>query len=1265
MKIKIFQKGSIRLLLMLLFMMASSKNANAQLTTVTTQMVVTQDGAVIENMHFSNITNKQALVISANNVTVRNCLFTGCNWSIRISNYKHHITITGNRFENVGTAISNMGVTSYVTVSYNEGVGIGMRNCLLAENYGAPPLASNDQYIPFGATNHTRWASNFCLLENAKNCNIIYNIMDNKDTETKYLEDFINLYNLSSTGPDNNLIQGNKMRGTDFTCNISASGGGIVVDGVGRDISILDNIMIRASGYGLVVASGSYVTVENNVAYYPYSHVDNYNAHPNSPINKRHDAGSYAYGISDYHNVGSANVVGNELKNNLGFCIDAGSDIDGSGNPYNCVSWFPSGPNAIINLYEGRDGSGVKCHYAVMTGNTFPTTDPHWDNLLPNDMFANLGPEYFSYQGGGGSTPPVAPINLSATAQTSTSISLNWDDNTETNLAGYTVKRSTSSGTGYSVIATGVSASQYQDAGLLPQTTYYYVVTASNVSNDQSPNSSEASATTTAGTSTLPQPKSFYDFEEGSGTVVTDLASAGNNGTLQGTNITWATGGVGSASGGQGCVEITGSPYSGKSYVKIPFKTFHNSDNYTYSAWVKYTNPTPQWGYVFWQNGYDTTPTRHADLWWHPINSAVASVLHDTSGGEVRIDSPAPAGINVFDGAWHQVAITLENNHIVKIWEDGQLVTNHNSANPIAYTTNNDLWIGCKPSSPSNNSVVKMIGLIDRVRIYDVALTSSQIAEVYANEGTVGTTPPTPPTAPAGVGATGLEGKIDLNWSDNSEANISYNVKRAATASGSYQTIATVTTSAYSNTGLGTSATYYYVITAVDQNGLESANSTEVFATTLTPPPSAPTGVGATGLDGKIDLDWSDNSEANISYSVKRSTTSSGPYQTIATVTTSVYSNTGLAANATYYYVITAVDQNGLESGNSAEVSATTLTPSAPQPKSYYDFEAGSGTVVSDLGSANNDGTLEGNSIAWATGGVDGQGCVEITGSPYSGKSYVKVPFRTFHNSDNYTYSAWVKYTNPTPQWGYVFWQNGYDTTPTRHADLWWHPINSAVASVLHDTSGAEVRVDPPAPAGINVFDGNWHLVTISLENNNVIKIWEDGQRIVTTTSLNPIAYTTNNDLWVGCKPSSPSNNNVVKMVGFIDKVRIYDVALTDADVLDLYNGDVAGTQATQAAKIAAPQSSSFTLKQNWPNPFESETTISYELKEAGTVTLQVIDMFDNVVSVVEKGSRKPGKYNVKWTPPAGKKGIYFYRVTIVTPKGTFRDVKRMVIQNR
>jgi fibronectin type 3 domain-containing protein len=86
--------------------------------------------------------------------------------------------------------------------------------------------------------------------------------------------------------------------------------------------------------------------------------------------------------------------------------------------------------------------------------------------------------------------PPTAPNGLVATAGNSQAV-LSWVPST--GATSYNIKRSTTSGGSYAVIATNVTNTGYSDTGLANGTTYYYVVSAENPAGE-SANSSQVYA---------------------------------------------------------------------------------------------------------------------------------------------------------------------------------------------------------------------------------------------------------------------------------------------------------------------------------------------------------------------------------------------------------------------------------------------------------------------------------------------------------------------------------------------------------------------------------------------------------------------------------------------------------------------------------------------------------------------------------------------------------------------------------------------------
>jgi hypothetical protein len=90
---------------------------------------------------------------------------------------------------------------------------------------------------------------------------------------------------------------------------------------------------------------------------------------------------------------------------------------------------------------------------------------------------------------------PAAPTNLTASAGTDT-IALDWDDNGEPDLAGYNVFRATASGGPYTPLNGALlPTSDYVDTDVMTDVTYYYVVTAVDINDNESAASDEASAT--------------------------------------------------------------------------------------------------------------------------------------------------------------------------------------------------------------------------------------------------------------------------------------------------------------------------------------------------------------------------------------------------------------------------------------------------------------------------------------------------------------------------------------------------------------------------------------------------------------------------------------------------------------------------------------------------------------------------------------------------------------------------------------------------
>tara|TARA_B100000315_G_scaffold260753_1_gene324832 strand:+ start:143 stop:937 length:795 start_codon:yes stop_codon:yes gene_type:complete len=65
-------------------------------------------------------------------------------------------------------------------------------------------------------------------------------------------------------------------------------------------------------------------------------------------------------------------------------------------------------------------------------------------------------------------------------------------------------------------------------------------------------------------------------------------------------------------------------------------------------------------------------------------------------------------------------------------------------------------------------------------------------------------------------------------------------------------------------------------------------------------------------------------------------------------------------------------------------------------------------------------------------------------------------------------------------------------------------------------------------------------------------------------------------------------------------------------------------------------------LNQSFPNPFNANTTISYDVSETQLISLSVYDITGREVKSITQQMHKPGSYRFKWDAGDAGSGIYF-----------------------
>ena len=121
------------------------------------------------------------------------------------------------------------------------------------------------------------------------------------------------------------------------------------------------------------------------------------------------------------------------------------------------------------------------------------------------------------------------------------------------------------------------------------------------------------------------------------------------------------------------------------------------------------------------------------------------------------------------------------------------------------------------------------------------------------------------------------------------------------------------------------------------------------------------------------------------------------------------------------------------------------------------------------------------------------------------------------------------------------------------------------------------------------------------------------------------------------------------------------DFRLAEGVVVDLA-GRATGVTPTVLENIGVGPRD-YGLQQNAPNPFNPETTISYQMPESGRVLLAVYSSLGQEVRTLVDDVQDVGEYTVRWDgrDAVGRQvasGVYFYRMRA----GDFSETKRMML---
>lgn len=316
--------------------------------------------------------------------------------------------------------------------------------------------------------------------------------------------------------------------------------------------------------------------------------------------------------------------------------------------------------------------------------------------------------------------------------------------------------------------------------------------------------------------------------------------------------------------------------------------------------------------------------------------------------------------------------------------------------------------------------------------------------------------------------------------------------------------------------------------------------------------PLAPPSLIGVPLNGQAVLDWSDAFGAT-SYNLKRASASGGPYTVIASnLVSTIFTNTGLANGATYYYVVSGSNNVG-ESLPSTEVA---VTPQTSGLVAQWKFDEGSGTTATDS-VGGNDGTLAAGAT-WATGRIIN--AVSLNGT---GGSYVFLPAGIVSTLNDFSITAWV-FLNSSSAWQRVFdFGSGSGSYMFLTANTGGGQIRF---SMLNNGTGNDLNGTAPS---LNA----WHHLVVTLSGSTGT-LYIDGVAVGTNSSvtLKPSALGSTTQNYIG---KSQYDDPILN--GRVDDFRIYNRALSAAEISALAN-----PPATSPVNVSASWSGGM-LNLTWP----------------------------------------------------------------------------------
>jgi hypothetical protein len=311
----------------------------------------------------------------------------------------------------------------------------------------------------------------------------------------------------------------------------------------------------------------------------------------------------------------------------------------------------------------------------------------------------------------------------------------------------------------------------------------------------------------------------------------------------------------------------------------------------------------------------------------------------------------------------------------------------------------------------------------------------------------------------------------------------------------------------------------------------------------------------------------------------------------------------------------------------------------------YWNLDEGSGTTAADSSGNGNNGTITG--ATWTTGKV-GSGALSFDGS-----NYVKTTNTTFA-TDTYAVFAWVKPAISTSSVMSVWGIGGYNDYGNENALA----IQSNTVKMCgYNCNGVLTS------SGMTIPTDAWSFIGYS-RSGSTVTFFVNGAT-VSKAILYPNVPSSGNPFQIG----ATANNRTVLgyWQGLIDEVRVYNRALSNQEILDVYNdtdssppGDT--TAPTVPAGLTATAVSSFQINLSWSASTDDVGVTGYKIFRNGSQvgTTGSTSFRDNNLTAFTNYS-----YTISAFDAAGNNSAQSSPATATTQGGTVTGNDIYIAQNQ